>query len=173
MLAPESARLKQMPEPTADQNPTVTAAPLNRRALLRGASTALPAILTLQSGAALARSSNLIGAAGQAGPDGGKYRCLDFDGISGTKNPKVYDLGNPAMGHVTRIDANSRYYREDPDDRKYGDPDRVSPQKMCQQGGNFYRKDSWRSRKVKVKQGVLVSATALSSFSSGIRYTDV
>lgn len=162
-----------MSEPTTDQKPIAAAARLNRRALLRGAPTALPAILTLQSGAALARSSNLIGAAGQAGPDGGKYRCLDFDGISGTKTPKVYDLGDPAMAHVTRIDSDSRYYRENPDEHRYSDPDRVSPQKMCQQGGNFYRKDGWRSRKVNVKQGVLVSATALSSFSSGIRYTDV
>lgn len=162
-----------MPESTPEQNPIAAAARLNRRALLRGASTALPAILTLQSGAALARSSNLIGAAGQTGPQGGKYRCLDFDGIGGTDSPNVYDLGDPAMAHVTRIDSESRYYRENPDERRYGEPDRVSPQRMCQQGGDFYRRDNRRTRRVQVKQGVLVSATALSSFSSGIRYTDV
>jgi hypothetical protein len=44
---------------------------------------------------------------------------------------------------------------------------------MCEDGGTYYRKDRYRTRQVSVKRGVLVSATALSSFSSGINYTDV
>ncbi len=150
-------------------------AKVNRRAMLRGASAAVPAILTLHSGAALARSSNLIGAAKYAGQQGGKYRCLDIDGIGGTDKPNVYDLGEPAMGHVTRIDAQSSYYATDPDRRdRYGStPSEVSKPKMCADGGTYYRKDRHRTRQVNVKRGVLVSATALSSFSSGINYTDV
>lgn len=150
-------------------------AKVNRRALLRGASAAVPAILTLNSGAALARSSNLVGAANYTGPQGGKYRCLDFDGISGTDKRNVYDLGEPAMGHVTRIDADSRYYKSNPDGwgGYGGGSSEVSKPQMCAEGGTYYRKDRYRTRQVRVKRGVLVSATALSSFSSGINYTDV
>ena len=150
-------------------------AKVNRRAMLRGASAAVPAILTLNSGAALARSSNLIGAGKYTGQQGGKYRCLDFDGIRGTNKPNVYDLGDPAMAHVTRIDADSKYYKSNPDGHGGygGSPSEVSKQKMCADGGTYYRKDRYRTRQVKVKRGVLVSATALSSFSSGINYTDV
>ena len=150
-------------------------AKVNRRMLLRGASAAVPAILTLQSGSALARSSNLIGAAQNAGPSGGKYRCLDFDGIAGTNKRDVYGLGTPPMAHVTRIDAQSKYYKSQPSNYGGwgGGPSEVSKQKMCAEGGDYYRKDGNRNTKVRVKRGVLVSATALSSFSSGINYTDV
>lgn len=161
----------------------MAAAKIDRRKLLRGASAAVPAILTLQSGAALARSSNLIGANPYSGASDGKYNCLDFDGIDRTDKPNVYDLGSPPMAHVTRIDADARYYRRDPDSHHgdhggggYGggdDNDDVSKRRMCADGGTYYRRDRWRTRQVNVKRGMLVSATALNSFSSGISYTDV
>lgn len=148
---------------------------VSRRLLLRGATAAVPAILTLQSGAALARSSNLIGANRYGGAQDGKYNCLDFDGIDATDKPNVYDLGSPPMAHVTRIDADSRYYRTDPDqESRWGDgPQEVSKPKMCADGGTYYRKSRWRTTQVRVKRGMLVSATAMTSFSSGINYTDV
>lgn len=156
-------------------------AKIDRRKLLRGASAAVPVILTLQSGAALARSSNLIGTNPYSGAQDGKYNCLDFDGIDRTDKPNVYDLGSPPMGHVTRIDADSRYFRVDPDGSHQsgygggygGSNDEVSKPKMCADGGTYYRKNRWRTTRVSVKRGMLVSATALSSFSSGINYTDV
>ena len=151
-------------------------AKIGRRALLRGATSAVPAILTLHSGAALARSCNLIGANPHSRASDGKYNCLDFDGIDRTDKPNVFDLGSPPMGHVTRIDADSRYYKGNPD-QHYGGwgggPAEVSKSKMCADGGTYYRRDRWRTRQVSVKRGMLVSATALSSFSSGINYTDV
>ncbi len=160
----------------------MASAKIDRRKLLRGASAAVPAILTLQSGAALARSSNLIGTNQYAGAQDGKYNCLDFDGIDRTDKPNVYDLGSPPMGHVTRIDADSRYFKNDPDDSHHhgyggggygGGDDDVSKRQMCAEGGTYYRKNRWRTSRVNVKRGMLVSATALSSFSSGINYTDV
>lgn len=154
----------------------MAAAKIDRRKLLRGASAAVPAILTLQSGAALARSSNLIGTNPYSGASDGKYNCLDFDGIDRTDKPNVFDLGSPPMGHVTRIDADSRYYKTDPNHDGggwYGGSTEVSKSKMCADGGTYYRKDRWRSTRVNVKRGMLVSATALNSFSSGINYTDV
>lgn len=151
---------------------------VSRRMLLRGASASVPAILTLQSGAALARSSNLIGGNPYSGADHGKYNCLDFDGIQRTDKPNVYDLGSPPMAHVTRIDADSRYYRKrresswgGGDHGSYGDE--VTKRQMCAEGGTFVRRNRWRTSEVTVKRGILVSGTALSSFSSGINYTDV
>ena len=158
------------------KEPGSTPVKIGRRALLRGATSAVPAILTLQSGAALARSSNLIGANPYSGASNGKYNCLDFDGIDRTDKPRVYDLGSPPMAHVTRIDADSRYYATDPN-QAYGGwsggPSEVSKSKMCADGGTYYRKSRWNTKRVQVKRGMLVSATALNSFSSGINYTDV
>lgn len=159
------------------KEPAAVPGRIGRRALLRGVTTAAPAILTLQSGAALARSSNLIGGNPYSGAQDGKYNCLDFDGIEGTGKPNVFDLGDPAMAHVTRIDAGSRYYKTDPDHSGGGwyggGTQEVAKSKMCADGGTYYRRNRWRTTRVNVKRGMLVSATALSSFSSGINYTDV
>jgi len=171
MLARVDAQVNDMTVERKESNGA--SAKINRRAMLRGASAAVPAILTLNSGAALARSSNLIGAANHLGTQDGKYRCLDFDGIRGTERPNVYDLGDPAMGHVTRIDAESRYYKTWSGSYSRGASSEVTKPQMCTEGGTYYRRGSYRTAEVTVKRGVLVSATALSSFSSGINYTDV
>lgn len=164
---------------------SVSVPSVSRRAVLRGATAVVPTILTLHSGAALARSSNLIGAAPNPGPNGGRYNCLDFDGLEPTGNPNVFDLGNPPYAHVTRIDADTQYFRVESSGRrdKHGGQDDgrrepVDPRTMCAEGGTFYRQRDGRGywgddKGFQVKRGVLVSATALSSFSSGIKYTDV
>ena len=149
---------------------------VSRRLLLRGASAAVPAILTLQSGAALARSSNLIGVNPRNGHSDGKYNCLDFNGIDRTDRPNVYDLGSPPMAHVTRIDADSRYYKQGSSSGWGRDRDsdtEVSPARMCADGGTYIRKNRWRSTQVSVSRGGLISGTAIGSFSSGINFTDV
>lgn len=188
----DERKLSAQPDKPAEPDgaPGGTRPLVSRRMLLRGATAVVPTILTLHSGAALARSSNLIGAAMDAGPGGdGKYRCLDFDGIQATNNPRMFDLGQPPMAHVTRIDSQVHYYRTDPGQQsgygmyQHGGSQQVDPRTMCAEGGSFYRQDSRYSysrdgggdgyTQVRVKQGVLVSATALSSFSSGINYTDV
>ncbi len=147
----------------------------SRRALLRGAMVAVPTVLTLNSGAALARSSNLVGVGPEAGPEGGQYRCLDTETVYQTSNPNVYDLGDPPMAHVTTIRSDVRYQRLKAAGNsgvlKPGDG--VSQATMCREGGTFYRNSGHTSGNVQVKRGVLVSATALASFSGSIRYTDV
>lgn len=146
-----------------------------RRALLRGAMATVPTVMTLHSGAALARSSNLVGAGPDAGADGGQYRCLDTETVYQTSNPNVYDLGDPPMAHVTTIRTDVAYYRLEnvgsSGNLKPTDP--VTGPTMCRDGGTFFRKSGYTSGKVEVKRGVLVSATALASFSGAIRYTDV
>lgn len=154
----------------ADEAARVASVSLSRRALLRSASVAVPTILTLHSGAALAQTSNLVGAAPTPSVQDNTYKCLDTSSVLRSNKPNVYDLGNPPLGHVTRIQANGSYYRIGSN----GQPSNVavSGPTMCNEGGAFYRKSSGWTQ-VSVEQGVLVSATALSSFSSVIRYTDV
>jgi hypothetical protein len=155
---------------TEAQQPAVD---VSRRSMLRRAA---PAIVTLYSGAALAQSSNLITADSTPGPDGGKYRCLNVAGVDKVGNK--YDLGTNPMGQVTQIQSQKQYYKIINGQRS---SQTVTQPEMCSTGGEFYRKDGSNSyTKVKVNfnynkpnKGVLVSATALSSFSSSIKYTDV
>ena len=136
---------------------------VSRRMLLRGAAVSVPTVLTLHSGAAFAFSSNLIGAAAGAPKDpNGNYLCLDVSSTAGP-GPRggVYDLGAPAYADVAAIPSNREYHTE----KKSGSPKVTGPQ-MCSSGGDFYYKKygaTWKP--VNVKRGVLVSATALSSFS--------
>jgi hypothetical protein len=61
-----------------------------------------------------------------------------------------------------------RDYRED--DR--WSADKISEKEMCKNGGRFYHWNSgWRS--VNVPKGIVVSATALSSFAGSIYTTEV
>lgn len=146
---------------------------VSRRSLLSGAcKVAVPAIITLGSGSALARSSNLISADNYPAAEQNRYRCLDTSSVYATNKPKVYDLGKDPMAHVTRIRSDKDYYALNSQGQRSNKE--VKGTKMCTDGGDFFRKDSGnRYTKVKVRKGVLVSATALSSFASDITYTDV
>ena len=172
----------------APERPTqspVAKASVSRRALLRGASAAVPTILTLHSGAALARSSNLIGtvdSASRAKNRSGQIQCLDqASAVDGT--PAKLDLGEQPMLHVQYI--NQRSYYRGKSNGQTGDLSRpVSIEQMCREGGTFwYREQSgnWWSPQLKwkattggynnrgVERGFLVSATALTSFASSIK----
>ena len=159
-------------ESTASKQPR----PMSRRALLKGSAKAMPALLTLQSGAALARSSNLISATSSNPTDAyGRTLCLDVNSVSPADGDwRVFDLGEPAYGRVSAI--RERDYRRLPSGRS----DRISEAQMCQRGGTYYYYNRYggssywgRWRKVKVKQGVLVSATALSSFAGSVVVNDL
>jgi hypothetical protein len=136
----------------------------------------VPAILTLQSGAALAQSSNLIGtvqSASQAiGPDG-KVQCLDMaSAVGGT--PTQLDLGpNPGL-HLQYI-SQRQYYWPNGSNYNVGDPDKPATiEQMCQMGGKFFYKDQgWKPTLAPngdpIKAGFMLSATALSSFATAIQ----
>jgi hypothetical protein len=145
---------------------------VSRRALLTSASkAAVPAIVTLYGGAALAKSSNLISADPTPSPDANKYRCLDTSSVYATSSPNTYDLGSPAMGHVTQINSQSQYVTIGSN----GQPTNiaVTGDKMCATGGNYYRKGLSGFTKVTVRKGAIVSATALSSFANNVTYTNI
>lgn len=180
--------------------PGGAAAGAGRRAVLRGAAAAVPTILTLHSGAALARSSNLLHVADGAPVDAkGRNLCVDESSVKVESGvPKGYDLGEPAQANVTAIPANRTYYRD-----TGRDGPTISPQEMCQTGGEFYYKGSpgldaletpsaggdatglgvrmsadWQTtnegwKKVQIPRGGLVSATALASFASRIHIREI
>ena len=201
---------KEISEATPD---TERQAPksISRRAILRGAVTTMPVVLTLQSGAALARSSNLISASRYSSEDRrGRTLCLDTDSVNPVSgSDHVYDLGEPARAHVYAI--NERDYRVAP----HRNARRITEEQICRSGRpGFYRGEygweqvtgddlefdddaeygdddgngenfllNWqdtsearyrrRWEEVRVRRGVLVSATALSSFAGSVRVTDL
>ena len=156
----------------------------------------MPAILTLHSGAALARSSNLISATnGNPRDRRGRVLCLDRRSVRPAgRGGRVYDLGEPAYGRVAAI--NDHGFKTLPS----RDGQAVSRRQMCEQGGTYFYRDrrhSWegiwedeavdkaestdsksyvfrrRWQKVEVPKGVLVSATALTSFAGRVSITDI
>lgn len=141
---------------------------ISRRTLLRGASAAVPTILTLQSGAALAQSSNLIGTTqdvNNAIGEGGNVQCLDMaSAVDGT--PTKLDLGpNPSL-HVQYV-SQRQYYRTTDTNQP------VDVKEMCERGGTYWYEDGgWQHTQSSgngIQAGFLVSATALSSFASAIQ----
>lgn len=144
--------------------------PVSRRALLKGSVISMPVILTLQSGAALARSSNLISGSLTESPD--RYDrnfCLDVDSVyPAGDSGHVYDLGEPPYARVSIIEE--RDYRVRPWRRADG----IGEAEMCEKGGTYYYKNRfghWRD--ADVPRGVLVSATALTSFAGDIVINDL
>ena len=130
----------------------------------------MPAILTLHSGAALARSSNLISEApaGLTDADATHTVCVDKSSVTDLGSG-VYDLGPSRDAHVTMIDNRNSYYMSQ------GKSKPISPSAMCEMGsvaniedpyGNFYWKDAATNdwRKSQVKQGFVASMGAYSSF---------
>ena len=138
---------------------------LSRRRMLKAAVATAPVIATLPSGAALARSSNLIGPTAGPGTDAlGRTLCLDAN--SGTWVDGMIDLGPTGDGHVSAI--RERDYRLE----ARGGAAPISEKDMCRRGGEFYYQASgWQS--AKVPRGIVVSATALSSFAGSIYIRDV
>jgi hypothetical protein len=130
----------------------------SRRRLLKGGATALPAILTLHSGAALARSSNLLSASASYEVDSlGRTLCVDITSVVPVDDySQIYDLGDPphAVINVIRGEAEGRIYYVNKDDKDSGNS--IHPGLMCEQSG------PWEV--VDVPQGFVASSMAASSF---------
>jgi hypothetical protein len=139
-------------------------APISRRALIRGASAAVPAILTLHSGSAVAAmaSAALITPTNQ--PQGGNYLC--FSEVTADTATGKYVFRPPVFGgDVTVIPGHEAYYTQ----RGATASRQVSPLDMCsnvngqsefwyQPGGH----GSWQQ--IQVNRGIVVSCDALGSF---------
>jgi hypothetical protein len=137
--------------------------PISRRVMIRGAAAALPTILTLHSGAALARSSNLISATIEVDPTG-PNRCVALADVkpAGSK----YDLGEPPAARVTEFGSGHLYATDE------GGLNRVTPLQICDNPNADYWVSTdlggtWNAvnQVPPIERGFLVSATAWSSFS--------
>ena len=167
---------------------------LSRRAVLKGSIATMPAVLTLQSGAALARSSNILGATYSPSTDRrGRTLCLDTRSVYPVRGTRrSYDLGEPAKARVFAINEND--YRALP----RLDAPKVSEAQACLEDRTVYyvdRRQSWTGawessdsdgeedglsyvyhrnwKRARVPRGVFVSATALSSFSGKIYFHNI
>jgi|SwirhirootsSR3_FD_contig_41_15326384_length_599_multi_4_in_0_out_0_1 hypothetical protein len=144
---------------------------ISRRRVVKLALATAPIIATLPTGAALARSSNLISATtNPAGALDANGRTLCLNANSGTMLAgNTMDLGRWPHGTVTAI--KQRDYRVGGTDSAAG----ISEAAMCQKGGTFYyqQTSAFGYQQVNVPRGMMVSWTAMSSFAGSIRYTDV
>lgn len=171
---------------------------LGRRALLRRGVVAMPAILTLQSGAALARSSNLISASSPGTTDRlGRTLCLDTNSVvRAGRHRGVYDMGEDPPHAVVNILRDQEYFVRNPDrgdgdwddhegdwdDRDsdldhdyFGDHERgytsYNAPYVCKEGGNYWvkRRYGYRYRSVKLPgNGVVLSSGAVMSMADDI-----
>ena len=150
-----------------DRNPVSGPKSISRRSLLKGSVKAMPVVLTLHSGAALARSSNLI--SGTVTPHMDELKrtaCLDTASVDPAGSPDLYDLGEPPRARVHMI--NERDYRVE----KNNGSNPISEGQMCETGGTYYYNDSgWKE--VNLPKGMLVSGTALTSFAGAVNYVDL
>ena len=131
---------------------------ISRRKMLKAGLTAMPVVLTLQSGEALARSSNLISAAPGMRNIDGNALCLDTrtaDLLSGGK----YDLDtrDATVNAIPDVDYYlSRGFKGEP----------ISADTFCELGGSRqYHAGGWHQVDLPTN-GIIVSANALNSVSS-------
>ena len=143
---------------------------ISRRAVLRGGITAMPAILTLQSGAALARSSNLISASSTETVDGlGRTLCLDTNTVEyADGSARIFDLQEPPQPATVNIITPREYHVE----ANNGSPT-ISAGEACERGGPiYYKPDSGPWQTINLPQtpraGAVVSSGAMLSMSDHI-----
>ena len=126
----------------------------------------MPAILTLHSGTALARSSNLISASAPGTRDGlGRTLCLDTSSVEPVgDSANVFDCGDPPSATVNIIQERD-YFRSK--DKSGGD---ISEDEVCS-GGTVYFKPvgggPWEQLTLENK-GVVISTGAALSMADGI-----
>lgn len=139
---------------------------LARRAILKGAVGTMPAILTLQSGAALARSSNLITPVQNmdaARNEAGDVLCLSESSVTAVYPDGRVDLGeSPTYGYVNEIPERD-YFSE-----ANAGSDPISEAQMCLEGKTGYF-NNMGFRGVTPDKGWLVSMDSLNSFGDAIK----
>lgn len=144
---------------------------ISRRAVLRGGVTAMPAILTLQSGAALARSSNLITASSPDTTDAlGRTMCLDLNSVEYTsESGTAFDLGEPPSPATVNI-LEPRDYRVEPN----RSAEKISAGVACERGGPIYYKPEGGGPWARIdlpqypRSGVVVSSGSMTSMADHV-----
>lgn len=154
------------------QAPAGGPASLSRRALIRGASVAVPTILTLNSNAAMgwALGSNTIGTRPPTSGNKHDVLCLETKGLPEVK-PGVYRLGSPPYAEVYEIPSSVEFKR------KVGSGPsaswkKVYPQDVCVSGGVVKYKSGSQWKDLKggqvIPRRAMVSSTACASFGNRV-----
>ncbi len=162
---------------------TTSAAPaeapvsVSRRRLVRGAAVALPTILTLNSGAALATSSDLIiRLSPDAAPDGlNRMLCLDTATVEPVgKSGKLKVV--PGQTTVNAIPVDPPYY--DAYDATTGTVQTaVTPAEVCSQSATYppyyAQMADGTVKEAMLNPGARISASAMASFGSAVNIVDI
>jgi hypothetical protein len=146
---------------TALKNAKQAPARLSRRTVLRAGVSAMPVVLTLQSGEALARSSNLIGSALGARDDNGDVLCLDTTHEDILASGKI-DIGDDGVDvHVL---PDTDFYLGSDGGTSGGSK---TAEMACRDGGDLktHASGGWH-RATLPRGGVVVSNVALNSVSA-------
>ena len=137
-------------------------ASMSRRAMLKQAGTAMPTVLTLQSGAALAATSAYIGSTSRSGSNvAGHVFCLDVRNAEPLPNGTTFRFVNTNYADVYVIpDVQYRDAKGRGKDNPY-----ILSDEFCRVGGSKYvDADGWPQVDLPPNlNGVLVSSTALNS----------
>lgn len=146
---------------------------IGRRSMLKGTATALPAVLTLQSGAALAQSSNLINTTPYKTTDRrGRTLCLDLQSVRPARGRQgnSYDIGSHGYAEVYRIPERDYYAK-----RRNGRWRPIDESALCERGGIAAHKVNGRMQEVKlpVRRGGMISVTAVASMADKIIVYDI
>lgn len=142
-----------------------------RRSLLKGTATALPAILTLHSGAALARTSNLISTT-EYKTSRDRTLCLDLRSVEpvGPRGYK-YDIGN-GYADVYRIPERDYYVRG-----RNGSWREIDEKALCERGDSIVAayKENGQIQKanVPIRRGGMISLTAAASMADQMIIYDI
>lgn len=131
----------------------------------------MPAILTLQSGAALARSSNMISASSPDTTDGmGRTLCVDKSSVvyaDADGSSEIYDLGEPPSAEVNIIRGPTEVQFYETKSTEFP----IRPGAMCERGGQFFSKpkgDPWVQHEV-LPQGFVTSTGAWTSIAGFVK----
>lgn len=138
---------------------------LTRRAVLRGAAVAAPTIVTMSSASAVVAMSSVRTYTSIDAPQAdGNYYCLAEKSTLGPSqggHPDALDVGDFPQPMISRIPE--RDYRREPNENSA----RVTEVEMCRdsefKGTKYYYPSDHGWRGVKVRRGILMSATAMSS----------
>ena len=136
---------------------------VSRRAILKAGTASLPVILSLQSGAALARSSNLVSSAptGTRDPATGDAICMDSSTLTPLGEGQ-YDLGPNGYANVDMLPEQEYYVSGT--GRKDGP---YTADDVCATSeGYFSYHDGLQWNDIYSRQGIIISAGAYTSVST-------
>jgi hypothetical protein len=154
---------------------------VSRRSMIRRCAVALPAVLTLPSGAALANYSNgyIREAMNDPVDDKDRHLCVDLETVDPVQDKSGFvNLGAPPSADIYAIPTNREYRLEK---NNGANVEIKSGADLCYEGnrdgaGYWYRDDTldqWVNVQVPENGGFMVTERSLNSFAAAILTGDI